>query len=148
MINKKEYDRIYRLKNHEHKLAQDREYYQKHKEHIKENVRDWYANHPERCKEYAREYRKQHPEKSMEYYYRHPEKCRELVKQYRQEHPEIIKAQNKARCCPLLSYCQFGSCESTKNLQRAHLDYDYPLEVVTFCARHHHLIDKLYRRFD
>jgi hypothetical protein len=68
---------------------------------------------------------------------------------YRLRHPKIEKAHNLAKYhIPLGKMCQFGNCDATKNLNRCHLDYDYPLLVITMCQYHHNLIDRLYREND
>lgn len=93
-------------------------------------------------KEYQNEWSKKYQKK-------HPESHRKCSQKWKKEHPEIIKAESLALYhIPLGSICEFGNCHSTENLERAHMDYDYPLEVLTFCARHHHLVDRLYREFD
>ena len=111
--------------------------------------KNYYKTHREQMKDRVRKYHETHRKEDREYKKEHPEQLREYNKKFRLEHPEIVKADNLAYYhCPLGSVCEFGSCGSTKNLQRAHMDYDYPLEVLTFCAKHHSLVDRLYRRFD
>jgi len=94
----------------------------------------------EQLRKYGVEYRKNHP----------PDLERWVIdaREYRRKHPERKYAQNLARYIPLKPSCEFGNCTSTEKLEHAHLDYDYPLEVVTFCAKHHRLVDRLYGRFD
>jgi hypothetical protein len=108
---------------------------------------------PYKDPEYKKKWQKEHPESQQKWRDNHQEQYRKSIKEYgkkyRLEHPEITKAEDLAKYhIPLKSCCEFGSCGSTEHLQRAHMDYDYPLEVLTFCCKHHHLIDKLYRRFD
>jgi hypothetical protein len=87
---------------------------------------------------YQREWARKHP--------KNPIKHRLISREWRKNHPEIIIAQNLAvRHIPLGKSCQFGGCNSIVNLQRAHMDYDYPLEILTFCVKHHFLIDRIYR---
>ena len=54
---RKEYDRLYRLKNKEKSKEYNRLYNLKNKEEIKERNRLYTLKHKEKCKEYQKEYR-------------------------------------------------------------------------------------------
>jgi hypothetical protein len=120
----------------------NREYYQKHKEQIKEQCRKWKQDHPEQHRAYSRKYYQDHPEmKQKQREYNH---CPE-VKQHRNERlkkyyqrPEIKlkrNARQNALNIPLETQCL--KCNSTKDLQRAHLDYQYSKLVFTLCRDCH-----------
>lgn len=78
------------------------------------------------------------------------EQLNENHRKWCKENRKILNAEALARYhIPLGKMCQFGNCDATKNLQRAHYDYSKPLDLIgTFCARHHRIIDNLYREFD
>jgi len=126
-------------------LEYNRKYRAEHRDRINEQHRISQRKHLETHRKGSRKWRQNHPE----YQRKHLEKHRKGSVKYRKNNPEKIYAQNIAyKHIPLGSECQFGSCHSNSRLERAHLDYNEPLEVLTFCIKHHHLIDRLYRRFD
>ena len=109
------------------------------------NWQRWNFRHSEKGAR-QREWRLLHPEKVREWNTnRNLKKVHERHMLYNKNNPEKIKADRVATHIPLGNECQFGGCHSTKNLEHAHLDYDFPLETVTFCRRHHTIVDRLYR---
>ena len=65
-------------------------------------------------------------------------------KKWQRVNPEKKYAEQQAyRHVPLGPCCMV--CGTTENLERAHIDYSKPLEVLTFCAKHHRLVDKYYK---
>jgi predicted PolB exonuclease-like 3'-5' exonuclease len=73
----------------------------------------------------------------------HKKQINNYQKKHNQEHPEINRVGQLARRhIPLKSKCQI--CGRTRNLTRAHFDYDKPLDdVYTFCTKCHSIIDKV-----
>lgn len=106
---------------------------------------------------YQKKYRKEHPEIHIKYRTSHPESNRKAVTKYQKNHPETVKEYKKKYRknnpektkaerlanyhIPLASNCL--RCGSTENLQRAHMDYNKPLDVLILCAKCHSLIDRL-----
>jgi len=115
----------------------------KEPKYVQEYWQKYYKTHLEQLRRRHREYNKTRPSRKHRNY-------TELSRKYRKNHPDRAFAQMMVynHKIPRLSYCQFGGCDSTKNLQRAHMDYSKPLEILTFCSRHHSLIDRVYRGVD
>lgn len=110
------------------------------------------TNSKEKQREYSRLYRDKYPKEYIEYLKQWRLKHREQYldchnkyqKTYRKNHREIIKAQQITQRILIDSKC--SSCGSIENLERHHIDYSRPLEVVTLCLKCHVLTHKLYRR--
>lgn len=88
-----------------------------------------------------------------EWQYNHPEQWKiihdKASRKYEKTHRKIKNAENLAQNHILLGkICEFGGCNSTEKLNRCHLDYDKPLEVITLCCKHHKLVDILYKEID
>jgi hypothetical protein len=122
-------------------------WHETHREQHNESNREWAIRNPE----YQINYRKLHPDanraknydrKEYDKIYRqtHKEQNRAKINKWHKLHPKIRKAERLARDnVPLGSHCEI--CYSIKDLQRAHFDYDKPLEVHTFCVKCHAMID-------
>lgn len=120
-----------------------------HREQDRQSKRNYCLNHPIENKEKHRNWNLKHSEYYKNWRLEHREQINEYTKNWRRQNHKKAYAELIAwRNASLASKCQFGNCDATEHLQRAHLDYDYPLLVVTFCARHHSIIDRLYKETD
>lgn len=109
---------------------------------ILENQRKWQENNREKTRKWTKEWQKKNPDKVNEWRKQHLEKGRENAREYAQNNPEIRYAEQLARQkVPLKPYCEI--CYGIKILQRAHFDYDKPLDVHTFCIKCHTMIDRI-----
>ena len=124
-------------------------HYLNHKQEIKDRSKKWAEEHPIERRVIRLKNSRKHPEYFNNWAREHPEERNESTRKWALENPEKKNAEQQAwRHCPLGPCCQFGGCGSTEKLQRAHIDYSKPLEVLTFCAKHHKLIDALYKEND
>jgi len=137
-------------------MNKQQEYNKEYRKNHPEYMREWRKNHPNYMNEYNRKWRKTHQkhireqirEYNRKWQKNHPERNKVDSKVYAQRHPKIIKAQRLAQSIARMEKCQFGGSNHSGRLERVHMDYDCPLEVLTMCLKHHRLVDRLYRRND
>lgn len=113
------------------------------------NDKNWYpslrSNYNKICKHCFKITQYKYKECRKEWNKEHPESQRSWAKKNRKKRNAEQQAE---RHIPIKSYCEFGGCKSIENLERAHIDYDHPFEVLTFCSKHHSLIDVLYGKYE
>ena len=100
----------------------------------KKSYQAYYQGHKIRILEQSRQWSETHPERKLEINRKHAEQRREGRRQWRENFPERVKAEHllvNLKKYPLADKCEF--CDSTKNLEHGHIDYDYPELYLTVC---------------
>lgn len=94
-MNKKEYQKQYRLEHKDKYKEYNKKWYQSHKEERKEYNKKWRENNIERAREICREYLKKHPELNKKSYenFKATHNWSEYCKEARKRRIERLKAQ-------------------------------------------------------
>ena len=137
--------------------------------HLKPEVRE---NDIKRCREWVIDNKQQHKRVSKIYRIKNSIKLAENKKEYYEENKEVLLAKQKEYNERQLSDlvirkryqarwkvnnarrdgkiqrepCNYPDCKHIETrIEAHHWDYNKPLEVVWFCAKHHKLADKIQR---
>ncbi len=91
MINYKEYNKQYNLKNKDRIREYNKKYYSEHKDKMREYNKQYNSEHKDKMREYNKQYKLEHKAEITKYRLQNKEKLREISIKYKIDNPDKIK---------------------------------------------------------
>lgn len=140
MVDRKEYNREYYLRNRERLLARRKEYYRENDEKIKAWNREYNKGRVEERRETQRLWREKNADKLKQYREEHRAERAAYAREYRESVKDRYKEAHHAVSNAIkLGKMEKKPCEicGNNNSQAHHDDYNKPLEVRWLCRSCH-----------